>query len=389
MTPFRVCLAATLLTLLPAGMAAAQSPETPGAASGSMPLRPAASAPATAPTAEQGAAQAPAPEAAGQAEAPQVSSGPMQLRPNVEADAAVPPASEDAAAAKRLPAAPSEPPATTAAPAVPPATADAAAPEVAPVNAAPAGEAAPPRERRSLLVGISDNAPPFSTTSRFGVRGGFDVEVTLAICLRLEADCRLVPLVPSEMSAALKDRRVDLIIASSGGMDRVADVAAFSVPYVSLVALYVVPRETTKDLETEESTRYAAVTDTIYAQYLTEIHKRPGAVRLYDQASEMWIDLALGRIDAALATAVTARKDFLSTPMGEQFRLSTVPVKDPSVGAREAAFAVRRNDTTLKNDLDVALKDYLASTEYKETLLRHLGGGLANPPQPAPAATGG
>lgn len=361
MTPTRLILAA-LVTLGSITLASAQTEPAPAAPA------PAQNTAEPAPAAAQAPAQAPA----AAAEAP--SPGPMPLQPGT----ATAPAPEVVPVAPAAPAVAQTPPA--------------AAAEADPASAGDAGptrRAVVARTPRSLVIGISDNAPPFSSLSRLGVRSGFDVDVAFAICLRIDADCRLLPLQSADMPAALKDKRVDFIAASSGGMDRFAEVATFTDPYVSLVARYVVPRETSKDLEGEEDAVFSAVVDTIYAQYLEEIHKRPGAVRLYDRATEMWIDLALGRIDAALATAVTARKEFLGTPMGEGFRLATLPVKDPSIGAREAGFAVRSADTELRSDLNTAIADYLASPDYKETLARHLGGGLADAPQPRKTATGG
>ncbi|MEM8741543.1 MAG: transporter substrate-binding domain-containing protein, partial [Pseudomonadota bacterium] len=239
-----------------------------------------------------------------------------------------------------------------------------------------------------LHVGLLGDAAPFSSTGRFGARTGFDVDLTLAICEQMGVQCRLITLAPTDLSAALRERRVDMVVASDSRSEQLAEVAALSIPYLSLQARFVVPAEPTADQEGEKEKEgqrdiYGAVFNTPYAAYLLESHPKPGAVILYGTAEEMWIDLALGRITAALATAVTAQKEFLGTPMGKDFRLSSEAITGADVTARDASVAVRQGDDTLLEDVNAALALHMDNPRYAQTLSQELGNGLAQAPTAA------
>ncbi|MEM8662901.1 MAG: transporter substrate-binding domain-containing protein [Pseudomonadota bacterium] len=237
-----------------------------------------------------------------------------------------------------------------------------------------------PAGPRSLVVGVASDTPPFSGTSRFGVRVGFDVDVALAVCTRMNARCRLLPLPADEMASSLRERRVDLLVASDGRIGELGDTVGLSNPYVSLAARYLVRRGKTVDFQSGE-TRFGAIVDTPYARFLTEAHT-PAAVTLYDRADEMWIDLSLDRLDTVLSTAVSARNEFLATALGEEFQINPRPVEDPAVAARDASIVVRQTEASLLAGIDEALAELLASAEYDEILTRHLAGGLAHKPIP-------
>ncbi|GAB5375526.1 MAG: hypothetical protein AcusKO_19880 [Acuticoccus sp.] len=234
----------------------------------------------------------------------------------------------------------------------------------------------------ALAVGLIDDAPPFSTAERYGTRVGFDVDLAYAICARIERRCRFEALPRGALALGLRDRRLDLVIASDGRVDGLANHANFSDPYVVLAARFVVPKASSGDLEGSETKPYGAVAGTPFATYLQKTYAAPGAVRLYSESEPMWIDLALSRLAGALATAVTARTEFIATPLGGDFRFSASALTDSDVKAHEAAIAVRKGEANLLATVNDALAQYMASPDYPEALNRHLSGGLASRPVP-------
>lgn len=243
--------------------------------------------------------------------------------------------------------------------------------------AAPAPTAAPTAapEERSFNVGVLDNAPPFSSIGRFGARTGFDVDVALALCERLAADCTVLPFAAEDIAPALRDGRVDYAVASLSPTDRIDDSIGFTDPYLRVAVRFVRPASGARsDLPA------AALAGSAQAEELRRlVEDRP--VRLYANAEEMWVDLAFGRLGAVLAPAIAARRDFLSTPIGQGFRFAA-PANGENL-ARIAAIAVRRGDGVLTADLNRALADLLAAPEYAEILSRHLDIDLAGAPRRA------
>ena len=363
----------------PAAAAAAEGGDvTPASPAGNAPAAPAGASSPTAPVTAPDTAEATPPPATtddtqdGDATASQAAPAEARSTP-ASADADTPPAATAADAAAPGPAAPTQPAAAASqarsgAPATP------AGNET---NAVPAGDTAEPR---TISIGLLEDAPPFSSAARYGVRTGFDVDLAYGICGRLERRCRFASLSRVELVQALRDRRLDAVIASDGRPENFDAIATFTRPYLSLAARFVVPRSTATDLETENATAYGAVIGTPHAQYLQATYKNPSDVALYASADEMWIDLALGRLQGALATAVTARLEFLDTPLGNQFRFATGSLAEAKVAANEAAVAVRKGDDAMLEELNNALADYMSSPDYSEAINRHLTGGLATRP---------
>ena len=233
-------------------------------------------------------------------------------------------------------------------------------------------------EPRGLAIGILPDAAPFSALGRLGVRLGFDVDVALALCSRLEVRCNLIPLSAGESIPALLERRIDAVVASLGATMPDSEEVAYSAPYLELAVRFVVPRESAADLDASQEAVYGAVMDSPQAEYLVRTYSEED-VRLYPSATELWIDLAMARTNAVLAPALSARRAFLSTPMGKPFRFSPTGRAEESL-VRNAAIAVRDGDADLLAALDAAIASLLASTDYEEIITRHLDADLARRP---------
>lgn len=230
-----------------------------------------------------------------------------------------------------------------------------------------------------LDVAVLADAPPFSAVGRFGARIGFDVDIANALCARLDARCRLVPMAAEDILAALTDRRVTLAVAAPALNDAGQDGIVFTRPYVRLGVRFVTPREDNR-VEPERSAIYGALAGSAQADYLAKTSPDRGAPRLYPSQEEMWIDLALRRLDGVLVPAILARREFLATPIGAGFRFAPAADATDEVLARPGVIALRSGDPALRRELDDAIADLLASPEYGEILRRSLDADLASAP---------
>lgn len=283
-------------------------------------------------------------------------------------------------------------------------------------NAAGAAGPAGAVPERRLTIAVLDDAPPFSSAMPFGSRTGFDVDLAHALCARVGARCTLLPLRPEDLLPALADRRVDAAVASPLLTARGGAPVEFTDAYLSLSVRAVTRREEgagrpvaahpaaartageggAEDGQGERTDgapapaasatprRLAALAGSPEAEHLrTNV---AGAVALYSEPEEMWIDLALGRLEAVVVPAVIARGELLSTPLGRPFRFAPA---GSAVAAppRTAAIAVRAGEATLLQELDGALDEILADPLFDEMLERHLPPDLAGRPAAAPAAS--
>lgn len=263
------------------------------------------------------------------------------------------------------------------------ATAGAAQPAPARAQTENAGASEP--EPRTLTVGVLETAPGFSTLGPFGLRTGFDVDTALALCERLSAECTIRALPASEIFRALVANQTDFAVAAVAPRGEASDEIRFTEPYLELTQRFVVPRENAprplSDDETPGAVR-AAIAGTAQADHLAQVTTSPDSIALYGDSEAMWLDLAMGRLDAALVLGVTARREFLGTPVGDAYRFVS-RIKDIEAGESSAVrIAVSASEAGLLEELDEAIAAFLASEEYERFLRRHLDADLARRPTP-------
>ena len=87
---------------------------------------------------------------------------------------------------------------------------------------------------------------------------------------------------------------------------------------------------------------------------------------LYASQEEVFQDLAAGRLDAQLSDSLQSLEGFLEQPMGEGFAFLGEPISDQACYGVGAGFAVRKQDTRLKNTLSAVIKAIRADGTYKK-----------------------
>lgn len=222
------------------------------------------------------------------------------------------------------------------------------------LTAAPAAAAG--LDRRGLRVGLEPDEPPFSSLGDDGRFAGFDADVARAACLELQAACELVPGSAAEFAQLLQGRTVDLVlsIAITEARRRTVD---FTEPYYEAPSRFVVPRARPSDVSPKglEGRTVGVRRDTTQDRYLAATY--PGAVvRRYGDPTELYLDLALGRLDAALVDVLAARTQFLDTELGADFDLAGPTLDDPAWFGEGLGVAVRKGDAELRDALNRALR---------------------------------
>ncbi|ORE95868.1 amino acid ABC transporter substrate-binding protein [Stappia sp. 22II-S9-Z10] len=235
----------------------------------------------------------------------------------------------------------------------------------APAQAAAAGSSTP------INVAILDDAAPFSFAGRFGVRSGFDVDLVNALCRTMKANCQIMPMAAEDIIQALLDRRVAFAVATPAIAAQAGSPIAYSAPYLSLSVRFVTPRSARRDAEDGRAV-YGALAGTPQASFLEKTYPEPKEVRLYPHNEGMWIDLVLGRLDGVLAAAITARREFLSTPLGRRFGFSSTITQGEDQLARPAAIGVRPQDSDLLDAINAALAKLRADGDFDAILARNL-----------------
>ena len=218
----------------------------------------------------------------------------------------------------------------------------------------------------ALRVGVEGAYPPFSWKEADGTLKGFDIDFAHEVCKRLDRECVLVEQEWDGMIPALLARKFDTIIASMSITEERKKKVDFTVKYYNTPAKLVAKKNpgfegTAAGLDGKRLGVHRATTHQCSAEKLY-----PGAeLVLYATQDEVWQDLGSGRLDAQLSDSLQAYEGFLVLDVGQGFDFLGAALDDVECQGVGAGFAVRKEDSALRDALSEAIQDIRADGTYK------------------------
>jgi polar amino acid transport system substrate-binding protein len=218
-----------------------------------------------------------------------------------------------------------------------------------------------------LRLGTEGAYPPFNFVDTSGEIKGFDVDIGLALCERIGANCSVVAQDWDGIIPGLLARKYDFIVASMFITDERRKQVDFTDPYYLAAMTLVVP----KGSEITEFTNEAlsdkiigAQSGTTQANYVEAVF--PDAdIRLYPTQDEVNLDMASGRIDLQAGDMLPMLDWVNKTEDGACCELAGEPITDPAYVGDGVGIALRQEDDTLRERLNAALKEIRADGTYK------------------------
>ena len=218
----------------------------------------------------------------------------------------------------------------------------------------------------ALRVGVEGAYPPFSWKEADGTLKGFDIDFAHEVCKRLGRECVLVEQEWDGMIPALLARKFDTIIASMSITEERKKKVDFTVKYYNTPAKLVAKKNpgfegtaaglNGKRLGVQRATTHQCSAEKLY----------PGAeLVLYATQDEVWQDLTSGRLDAQLSDSLQAYEGFLVLDVGQDFDFLGDALDDVECQGVGAGFAVRKEDSALRDALSKAIQDIRADGTYK------------------------
>ena len=218
----------------------------------------------------------------------------------------------------------------------------------------------------ALRVGVEGAYPPFSWKEADGTLKGFDIDFAHEVCKRLDRECVLVEQEWDGMIPALLARKFDTIIASMSITEERKKKVDFTVKYYNTPAKLVAKKNpgfegtaaglNGKRLGVQRATTHQCSAEKLY----------PGAeLVLYATQDEVWQDLASGRLDAQLSDSLQAYEGFLVLDVGQDFDFLGDALDDVECQGVGAGFAVRKEDSALRDARSKAIQDIRADGTYK------------------------
>ncbi len=227
--------------------------------------------------------------------------------------------------------------------------------------------AAQAQEMRKIKIGTEGAYPPFNNLEADGSLVGFDVDIAKALCAEMKADCEFVTQDWDGIIPALLAGKFDAIIASMSITDERKKVIDFTNKYYNTPPAIAVPNDSklggvmASDLS---DIRLGAQSSTTHSNYAEE--KFPDAdLTLYPTPDEYKMDLANGRIDAAIDDVVVL-SEWLDTDDGACCRILGTLTPDMKINGEGAGIGIRQGEDELKAMFNKAIDAIRANGTYDE-----------------------
>jgi len=246
----------------------------------------------------------------------------------------------------------------------------------------------------SIRIGTEGAYPPWNAKDESGKLIGFEVELANWLCIYMKADCTLVEQDWDGMIPGLIMRKYDAIMAGMSITGERMKTINFSQGYADEVAsLAVMKGSPLEGMDTPKAinlstgggsakkalkTLTAALagktigvqTATIHQNFLESGDVGDVKIRTYKTQDEVNLDLAAGRIDAALAAAVAF------TDYAEKSGKAVVLVGPTFAGGafgNGVGVGIRKDDTQLLKDFNKAINTARKNGKISELAIKWFG----------------
>src|SRR5579864_8622936 len=214
------------------------------------------------------------------------------------------------------------------------------------------------KEWKTVRIGVDASYPPFESKAANGQIVGFDVDLTKAMCAKMNVKCVWIEQDFDGIIPALKGKKFDAIVSSLTITDKRREQIDFSDKLFDAPARMIARtgsplQPTAASLQGKRVGVEQGSTQEAYAKAYWE----PKGVTIvpYQDQDQVYADLTSGRLDAALQDEVQADAGFLKTPRGKGFAWAGPEVKDPKTIGEGTAIGLRKDDAGLKAMFNQAL----------------------------------
>lgn len=246
-----------------------------------------------------------------------------------------------------------------------------------PASSAPAAPA-----RRSLVILTEGDYPPFNYRGEDGRLQGFDVDLALALCERIQAECSLVARPWRDLVSALKRGEGDAVMASmlipAAGRGSAADEGVvFTRGYYSAPGRFAARRSDVPPAATAAALAGRRIGVQAGSVHQAFAAKRFPAAELvaFPNPAEAEKALGKGEVDLVFADR-NALLRWVAGREGACCRLVGPDYADPAYFGEGAGIVLRQEDEDLRDRLNAALAALLSDGTYARISMRYFSASI-------------
>jgi len=209
-----------------------------------------------------------------------------------------------------------------------------------------------------IRIGVEGAYPPFSWVEKDGTLKGFDIDIAMALCEEIGAECVLVPQDWDGIIPALLARKYDAIIASMSITEERKKKVAFSEKYYNTPAKFA--RKKGSGITISKAGLKGKIVGvqraTTHDNFITGEFGNSVEIKRYGTQDEAYLDAIAGRVDLLLADSIAMDDGFLKTDKGKGWEFVGPGYSDPKYFGVGAGIAVRKSDGELAKLFSLAIK---------------------------------
>ena len=223
------------------------------------------------------------------------------------------------------------------------------------------------KEWKKIRVGVEGAYPPFSWVEPDGTLKGFDIEIAMALCKEIGAECVLVTQDWDGIIPALLARKYDAIIASMSITEERKKKVAFSEKYYNTPAKFARKKGSRITISKAglKGKSVGVQRATIHDNFITGEFGNSVEIKRYGTQDEAYLDALAGRVDLLLADSIAMEAGFLKTDNGKGWEFVGKGYSDPKYFGDGAGVALRKQNSDLTALFNKAIKSIRANGVYK------------------------
>lgn len=228
--------------------------------------------------------------------------------------------------------------------------------------------AATAKDWTKIRIGVEGAYPPFSSVTPEGKLEGFDIDIAMALCEEMGAECELVQQDWDGIIPALLAKKYDAIVASMSITEERKKKVAFTNKYYQTPAKFVRKKGSDIEISPEALSGKSVGVQraTTHDNFVSGEFGDAVDIKRYATQDEAYMDAVAGRLDLLLADSVAMDDGFLKSDAGADFEFVGPDYNDPKYFGEGSGIAIRKGDEDLVEKFNAAIDAIRASGKYKE-----------------------
>ena len=210
-----------------------------------------------------------------------------------------------------------------------------------------------------LRIATEGAYPPFNGVDANGNLIGFDVDIAVALCEEMQANCELIAQDWDGIIPALVANKYDAIIASMSITEERKQTIDFTNRYYSNYLAVIGPKGQVAGPHDMAGKTVGAQRSTVASQWAEDNLMGQTNIKLYDTQTAAYADLSAGRLDAMVSDIYPAM-DWLKENTGYELAGDKIDIND------QIGIGIRQGEGDLKAALNKAIDAIRANGKYAE-----------------------